>query len=612
MPQNDTNQVRKPSSQILEHLRKCSAEHNDEVFTRLYRYLLREDIYIASFQNLYANKGAMTKGIDNDTASGFGMDYVESLIDDLQKGTYRAKPVRRTYIPKKNGKLRPLGIPSFRDKLLQDVVRMYLEAIYEPLFSNFSHGFRPDRSCHTAFAQIKKTFNGVPWIIEGDISHCFDDIDHGILIQLLSKKIKDNRFLQVIREFLKAGYLEDWTFHETYSGAAQGGIVSPILMNIYMNELDKEIGRMAKEFSLTGDHSCNLPNHEYTALSSKIQRLNLKISRASKEDRANLQKQRRELQKKLRTTPSKTPTMKKLVYVRYADDWLCGVHGSKADCEEIKAHIGAYLKDALSLTLSSEKTLITHSDKKVRFLGYDISVSRSQAVIPSKSKGYLRRSLYKHVMLSAPMEDKIIPFLLNKQAVRIEPDGTLRPIGRPKLMGAADVDIVRTYNSEIRGILNYYNMAGNYYLLAQFRYLMERSCLYTLARKHNKSARQIIEMYRGGHSWSIPYRTKTGEKKAEIVTLNQCKRAHDGSVDCIREYQPYTRKELWWRIAKNKCECCGVLSEKHCKVFTVRRLKDLGAAPWEVLMKSMRRKTLIVCPACFNLINSSISEGDQN
>ena len=399
--------------------------------------------------------------------------------------------------------------------------------------------------------------------------------------------------------------MEDWTFHETYSGAAQGGIISPILMNIYMNELDEEIDKMAKDFSQTGEHSCNMPNHEYTALRSRIQNLDKKISKAAKENRNSLLKKRKELQKKLRSTPSKIPTMKKLVYVRYADDWLCGVHGSKADCEALKACIGSFLKERLSLTLSSEKTLITHSDRNVRFLGYDISISRSQAVKPCKAKGYLMRSLYKHVVLSTPMKDKIIPFLLNKKAIRIEPDGSLRPIGRTKLITASDVEIVRTYNSEIRGILNYYNMSGNFYLLSQFRYLMERSCLYTLARKHNKSAKQIIDMYRDGHTWSIPYKTKTGVHKAEIVKLSQCKRNNIPNLDNIHEYQPYTRKELWGRIAKNICEFCGVPSEKHCKVFTVRRLKDLGAAPWEMLMKSMRRKTLIVCPACFNLICNS-------
>ena len=163
-------QTVKPSSEILARINKDSLNHKDEVFTRLYRYLFREDVYIAAFQNLYANDGALTPGINDDTANGFGMDYIHDLIDDLRNGTYRPTPVKRVYIPKKNGKFRPLGLPPFRDKLLQEVIHIYLEAIYEPLFDSHSHGFRPNKSCHTALKQIQKEFTGVPWIIEGDIA----------------------------------------------------------------------------------------------------------------------------------------------------------------------------------------------------------------------------------------------------------------------------------------------------------------------------------------------------------------------------------------------------------------------------------------------------------
>lgn len=198
----------KPTSEILERIEKCSSEHKDGVFTRLYRYLLREDIYYAAYQKLYANKGATTQGIDNDTADGFSDFYVKELIQSLKDGTYKANPVRREYIPKKNGKLRPLGIPSFRDKLLQEVVRMILEAIYEPVFDSHSHGFRPGKSCHTALRQISSDFTGVVWFIEGDIQGCFDNINHEKLIEILSRKIKDSRFLNIIRQFLKAGYID--------------------------------------------------------------------------------------------------------------------------------------------------------------------------------------------------------------------------------------------------------------------------------------------------------------------------------------------------------------------------------------------------------------------
>ena len=214
----------KPTSEILERIEKCSSEHKDGVFTRLYRYLLREDIYYAAYQKLYANKGATTQGIDDDTADGFSDFYVKELIQSLKDGTYKANPVRREYIPKKNGKLRPLGIPSFRDKLLQEVVRMILEAIYEPVFDSHSHGFRPGKSCHTALRQISSDFTGVVWLIEGDIQGCFDNINHEKLIEILSRKIKDSRFLNIIRQFLKAGYIENWKYNATYSGSPQGGL----------------------------------------------------------------------------------------------------------------------------------------------------------------------------------------------------------------------------------------------------------------------------------------------------------------------------------------------------------------------------------------------------
>ena len=181
-----------PTSEILERISKSSTDHKDGVFTRLYRYLLREDIYYAAYQKLYANKGAATKGVDADTADGFGEKYVKTLIAELKNGTYRAKPVRRQYIEKANGKMRPLGIPSFRDKLLQEAIRLILEAIYEPTFSDNSHGFRQGRSCHTCIKQLKIEFTGVVWFIEGDIKGCFDNIDHEALIEILQRKIKDS------------------------------------------------------------------------------------------------------------------------------------------------------------------------------------------------------------------------------------------------------------------------------------------------------------------------------------------------------------------------------------------------------------------------------------
>ena len=419
----------KPTSEILERIEKCSSEHKDGVFKRLYRYLLREDIYYAAYQKLYANKGATTQGIDNDTADGFSDFYVKELIQSLKDGTYKANPVRREYIPKKNGKLRPLGIPSFRDKLLQEVVRMILEAIYEPVFDRHSHGFRPGKSCHTALRQISSDFTGVVWFIEGDIQGCFDNINHEKLIEILSRKIKDSRFLNIIRQFLKAGYIENWKYNATYSGSPQGGICSPILANIYLNELDKKFREIAERFDKPRS-AYQTP--EYHAASKELKRLSYWIDHTADEAaRQELIDQHRAQKKAMRNLPCKPADNKKFTFVRYADDWLAGVCGTKAECEDLKAEIAEFLSTELKLTLSEEKTLITHSSEKVRFIGYDICVRRNQEVKGHRMKnGTWRKSrtLHMKVALSVPHTEKIEKFMFAKKVIRQKENGEFQPI----------------------------------------------------------------------------------------------------------------------------------------------------------------------------------------
>ena len=241
-----------PTIEILDRIRKNSRDNKEGIFTRLYRYLLRPNLYYLAYKNLYANKGAGTKGVNDDTADGFSKEKVDRIIQSLVDGTYTPNPVRRKYIQKKQNstKKRPLGIPTFTDKLVQEVLRMILESVYEPIFSNNSHGFRPNRSCHTALKSLKREFSGVSWFIEGDIKGCFDNIDHQVLANVINAKIKDARLIQLIWKFLKAGYMEDWQYHATYSGCPQGGIVSPILANIYLNELDKFVNHRCTNFGM--------------------------------------------------------------------------------------------------------------------------------------------------------------------------------------------------------------------------------------------------------------------------------------------------------------------------------------------------------------------------
>ena len=394
----------KPTSEILERIEKSSTEHENGVFTRLFRYLLREDIYYAAYQKLYANKGASTKGIDGDTADGFGETYVQTLIAELKDGSYQAKPVRRHYIQKENGKMRPLGIPSFRDKLLQEAIRLILEAIYEPIFRNNSHGFRPLRSCHTCLKQVKNEFRGVKWFIEGDIKGCFDNIDHKVLLEILQRKIKDSRLINLIRQFLKAGYVEDWKYNATHSGTPQGGILSPLLANIYLNDLDNMVAEIKTDFDTS--RSRNVTD-AYCKKQNEISRLSTKVRKEKDEiQRERLLADLKKCKQELRKIPCKPQDNKKLVYVRYADDWLIGICGNKEDCEAIKKQIGEYLGNTLKLELSKEKTFITHSSKRIRFLGYDISVRRNQRVKGCKN-GKKMRTLNHRVELLTPMQDKI-------------------------------------------------------------------------------------------------------------------------------------------------------------------------------------------------------------
>ena len=598
----------KPTSEILERITKSSTEHKDGVFTRLYRYLLREDIYFAAYQKLYANRGAITKGIDNDTADHFSQAYVNALIQELRDGTYRAKPVRREYIAKKNGKMRPLGIPSFRDKLLQEAIRTILEAIYEPVFDNNSHGFRPYRSCHTALSQIKKDFTGIVWFIEGDITGCFDNIDHNVLIGILAKKIKDSKFLNLIRQFLKAGYVENWKYNKTYSGTPQGGICSPILANIYLNELDIKFREMKAKFDRPRSKN-EWKTPEYREIDNEMKKISYWIDHTTdREERGTLIEQYKALKKRLNTIPCHQQTNKKFTFVRYADDWLVGVCGTKAECEALKVEIADFLSNELHLELSEEKTHITHSSKDARFLGYNVSVRRCQKIKGFKMKSGKRRksrTLHLKVALKIPHSEKIERFLFAKKIIIQTPDGRFKPVHRAALLNMSDSEIVEHYNAEARGLLNYYNLAVDYHTLDYFCYLMEYSCLKTLACKHKSSVRKMIRLYKDGKTWSVPYETVKGTKRVRPVKVADCKKNKaNAATDIVFSRTRYAWKStIRQRLNARICELCGTRTAELYEVHVVRNLSELGDLDWELAMKAKRRKTLVVCPACHNRIH---------
>ena len=592
----------KPTMEILTKLQENSKKNHDEVFTRLYRYLLRPDIYYVAYQHLYSNKGAGTKGITDDTADGFSEIYIENIIEALKNEMYQPKPVRRTYIKKSNGKMRPLGLPVFTDKLIQEAIRMILEAIYEPIFSDYSHGFRPARSCHTALAQIKKEFTGARWFIEGDIKGCFDNINHAVLVEIIDQKIKDARFLKLIRSFLKAGYMEDWKYHETYSGCPQGGIISPILANIYLNELDRHVMKIKKEFDVATKARYT---PEYTKLVGLRQRLHNKIKNSNGIEREKLIEEYKSATAQMLKLPAKQCDDKKIKYVRYADDFLIAVNGNRQDCEKIKQELTEFISTTLKMELSQEKTLITHSNTPARFLGYDVRVRRDQQIKP-KGK-FKTRSMNNKVELSIPFKDRIEKFLFSNGIVKQRSDnGKLEPIHRPQLLNRTDLEIVTIYNAELRGICNYYGLASNFNKLIYFNYLMEYSCLKTLAGKHRSKVSKIRAMYKDGTGkWAIPYETKTGIKKMYFANYADCKgKKFTDIVPQTAKNYSHDVTTLESRLKAKICEVCGCTENDRYEIHHVNKVKNLkGKSEWEKIMIAKRRKTIVVCHKCHMAIH---------
>lgn len=595
----------KPTTEILARISQNSLANKEEVFTKLYRYLLRPDIYFVAYKNLYANNGAATKGVNEDTADGFSEAKIDSIIKALADETYQPMPVRRTYIQKKNNrkKLRPLGIPTFTDKLVQEVLRMILEAVYEPIFLDVSHGFRPKRSCHTALKQLRREFNGTRWFVEGDIKGCFDNINHAVLVGLLSNKIKDARITKLIYKFLKAGYLENWQYHKTYSGTPQGGIISPLLANIYLHELDKFVMNLKSEFDTPGVGQIT---PEYRELHNEIKRLSHRLTKVTGEEREMALAEYKPKRQKLMTIPCTAQTDKKLKYVRYADDFLIAVKGNREDCQWIKSKLAEFIGDTLKMELSEDKTLITHSSKCARFLGYDVRVRRS-GKIKRGGPGHVKmRTLNGGVELLVPLNDKIRQFVFTKDVAIQKEDGSMFPVHRKYLVGLTDLEIVSVYNAELRGICNYYGMASNFCKLHYFSYLMEYSCLKTLASKHKTSLSKIIDKFNDGTGkWGVPYETKLGSKRRYFANYADCK-GKGSATDYISNaavVYGYAVNTLENRLKAKVCELCGTTESDHYEVHHINKLKNLkGKERWEIAMIAKHRKTLVVCRDCHRSI----------
>lgn len=440
-----------------------------------YRMLYQKELYLMAYAKLYSNAGAMTPGTSDDTIDGMSILRIEELIKQIKDERYRWSPARRVYVQKRDkSKLRPLGMPGWNDKLLQEVIRSILEAYYEPKFSDASHGFRHGRGCHTALERVKEKGKGTKWFVEGDIRSCFDKIDFSVLLNILKKDFKDNRFILLIRRMLDAGYMEGKVFNKTYSGVPQGGIASPILTNLMLNELDKYIeDTLIPEFDKGTERKHNNAYH----------RLKNRQRRAQKEGRKKEANKYRKASLKLPSRIPDDPGHKRMWYVRYADDWLVGVIGPKSDADTLRIKIATYLSENLKLELNEEKTLVTHArTARARFLGYHIHVLHDDG---KHNQG--KRTINGKIGLTIPK--KVINTYCSKYMCKG------KPIHRTNYLSDEPFSIISLYQAEYRGIVQFYKMAFNLHKLNRLKHTMEVSLAKTLAAKYKTSCQKIYKKY---------------------------------------------------------------------------------------------------------------------
>lgn len=563
---------------------------------RVYKLLYNRELYLLAYAKLYSNNGAMTKGVTDETVDSMSLKKIDNIIAALRDEKYQWTAVKRVYIPKKNGKRRPLGLPTWSDKLLQEVIRMILEAYFEPQFSEHSHGFRPNRGCHTALSEIQ-TWKGTKWFIEGDISKYFDTIDQYVLMNILGKSFHDGRFLRLIHNVMKAGYMENWQYNKTMSGTPQGGIVSPILANIYLNEFDNWIEEAMLSKYNVGKRK--RANPEYSRMNARIAEC---YKNGDVETAKRLKIQRREMS----SVDTHDDSYRRLRYVRYADDFILGFTGPKSEAEIIKSEIGKFLSDKLKLELSVKKTLITNAGTKAAgFLNYEIKVQNANDYIQNG-----RRTANGVIGLFVPKD------VIDEKCAKYMKKG--KTIHRGELLQDDDFSIVAKYQSEYRGIVQYYILAQNLCWLSKLHWIMEGSLLKTLAFKHRSTMKKVKAKYQ---SENVDKRTGKTLKCLKVVVERKDKRpliAQWGGISLVHqrhaviEDTPYQvrggRTELLKRLLADQCELCG--STENIEVHHIRKLADLNVKgrkekpAWAQIMAIRNRKTLVVCQKCHNKIHN--------
>jgi len=498
----------------LAKISQLSGKDPNWIHKDLFRLLRKKDLWILAYENVKGNKGALTPGVGSDTMDGMSLNRLERLRDQVCSEQYDFKPVKLVKIQRPDGKLRPLGLPTANDKIVQECIRIILEVVYEPIFSPFSFGFRPQKGCHDALAHVENRFRWVDWVIEGDIEQAYPAIDHHILIKCLKEKIDDPRFINLIWKLLRSGVLDEGNFIWSPFGVPQGSIVSPILANIYFHKFDQKIYQIWDQHATK--NPSKLKSKSYKALEYKIGIISRQLDDVDLDplDRKQLRKEIKTLvnTRNLSVDSSLKYPPVRVEYVRYADDWMVGIKGPESLAVKIKQELSEFFETKLKQKLSPEKTKITNLRKgNANFLGYEIYLPAHRSLTEYRGSGKrtVRRTNPK-LRFELPVK-RIVKRYVSRGYLRFTPyaKDPVRPISRSAFAILEDHVIIQHYKSLWFGLQNYYSGCTRPGMLQYFHYLLKMSCAMTLAHRHRSSSAKIFRKHGKNLTVRIPGTEKT-------------------------------------------------------------------------------------------------------